>query len=373
MSKKIYLSPPNVGSIEKMHLDAAFESNWIAPVGPYLTKFEQKVCDYVGVKYACAVSSGTAALHLSLKSIGIKAGDKVLCPSLTFAASANAILYEKAVPIFIDVNYDDWVIDISLVEKAIAKFKPKALITVDLYGNSCNYEALSYLCEKNNVQLIEDSAEALGSEYKSLKLGSFGSLSILSFNGNKIITTSGGGMVLSNNEKLIQRSTHFANQSREPVIHYEHKDLGYNYRLSNLLAALGFGQMLQLDDFVYRRRAVFDRYYNSLSQKKGINFIKESKNCKSNRWLTTLIIEDNKAGVNRDEIINALEQNNIESRPVWKPMHLQPLYKNSYYVHKRGKDVSAQLFENGLCLPSSPHLSINDQNKIIDIISKLIR
>ena len=372
MNKRIYLSPPYMGKNEKKYLNDAFDSNWIAPLGPHVDSFEDEMSNYLGVKSAAALSSGTAALHLALKLINIKENDIVLCPSLTFAASANVILYEMATPVFIDVNKETWTIDVELLELAIKKYKPKALIAVDLYGQSCNYLEIIDICNKYNVFLIEDAAEALGSNYNNKKCGSFGTLSILSFNGNKIITTSGGGMLVSNDESLIEKAKFLSTQAREPVLHYEHKELGYNYRMSNLLAAVGRGQLEVLDKRVNKKRKIFEKYYNALSQFEGVKFLKEIKNSKSNRWLTTLVLDDKILNIDCARIMSSLEKYNIESRPVWKPMHLQPLYRSCDYVSNNNRDISKELFETGLCLPSGASLLNDEQDKIIQIISDLI-
>jgi pyridoxal phosphate-dependent aminotransferase EpsN len=372
MKNRIYLSPPFMSGLEKTSLIKAYESNWIAPTGPQVDMFENEIKDYVGVNNACALSSGTAALHLSLKILGIKSGDYVLCPSLTFAATANSILYVDAEPVFIDVDPQTWTLDINILENAIKKYKPKAIITVDLYGQSCDYDNITELCSKYNVIIIEDSAEALGSKYKKTRCGGFGSMSILSFNGNKIITTSGGGMILSQNEKYTKKAKFLASQAREPELHYEHKQLGYNYRLSNLLAAVGLGQLVHLNSFIKKRRKIFDNYEKSLSQFEGVSFMKEPSYSHSNRWLTTLTFDKKKCRITPNKIINYLQKENIESRPVWKPMHLQPLFKGCKYLTIDDKDFSKDLFLNGLCLPSGVSLVKKDQNRIIDIISSLL-
>ncbi len=366
-NKRIYLSQPYVGIEEKELLIKAFDSNWIAPLGPNVDLFESELANYIGIKDACALSSGTAALHLSLRVLGVSNGDRVLCPSLTFAATANAIIYQNAIPIFVDVNKNNWTIDCSLLEHAIKKYNPKALITVDLYGQSCEYNDIIKLCDQYGVLVVEDAAEALGSEFNGKKLGMFGDIGIFSFNGNKIITTSGGGMLVSSNEKYVSKARFLSMQAREPVLHYEHKELGFNYRMSNLLAAVGRGQLLKLDSFVKSRRKIFRRYYKGLKNIKGIDFLFETNNSTSNRWLTTLIINENSFGVCRDNIINALEKENIESRPIWKPMHLQEFFQNYDYV-KGDMDISFELFQKGICLPSSSNLSLEDQDRIIDII-----
>jgi len=357
-----------MGKPERTLLFDAFDSNWIAPLGPHVDAFEKEMTKYLGIGHAAALSTGSAALHLALKIAGIKSGDVVLCPSLTFAASANVILYENAVPVFIDVSPETWTLDLSALEIALKKYNPKALIAVDLYGQSCDYDSIIELCNKYNVSLIEDAAEALGAEYKGEKCGTFGRMGILSFNGNKIITTSGGGMLVADNEDYIKKVRFLASQAREPELHYEHRELGYNYRLSNLLAAVGRGQLQVLDDRVKTRRSIFDRYFNALSAIEGINFMPEAAYGRSNRWLTTLTVDREKTGVSRSRIIQTLEKENIEARPVWKPMHLQPLYKDCEYITKDRRDISRELFVKGLCLPSGSSLSESDQNRVIDII-----
>ncbi|MBT4685610.1 MAG: aminotransferase class I/II-fold pyridoxal phosphate-dependent enzyme [Candidatus Marinimicrobia bacterium] len=372
-NNRIYLSPPHMGGKERALLLDAFDSNWIAPLGPHVNEFEKEMAQYLGVKHAAALCSGSSALHLALIIAGIKEGDRVLCPSLTFSASANVILYEKAQPIFVDSDPNTWVLDLAACEKAMQKYNPKALISVDLYGQSCNYNAITDLCGKYNVLLIEDAAEALGADFKSKKCGSFGEMGILSFNGNKIITTSGGGMLVSNNEEFVTKARFLATQAREPDLHYEHKELGYNYRLSNLLAAVGRGQLEVIDDRVSKRRSIFNQYKKALSHVDGFTFMQEADYGKSNRWLTTLTVNEKVVGISRTQIIDALEKENIEARPVWKPMHMQPLYKKCEYIKSDVQDVSAELFENGLCLPSGSSLSEGDQGRIIDIILSLMK
>ena len=371
-NNRIYLSPPHMSGREKEFLIEAFDSNWIAPVGPYVDMFEQEIRDYIGVDHAAALSSGTAALHLALRIIGVTKGDIILCPSLTFAASASVILYENATPVFVDVDPAYWTIDLSSLEHAIKKYNPKALIAVDLYGQSCDYDAIAYLCTKYNVLLIEDAAEALGAKYKNRKCGSFGQVGVLSFNGNKIITTSGGGMLISNNEDYIKKARFLATQARESELHYEHKELGYNYRMSNLLAAIGSGQLQNIDNYVRKRRNIYKRYYKALSPFEGIQFMQEAAYGKSNRWLTTITINPQKTSIDRNKVLKALEVENIESRPVWKPMHLQPLYTGADYISLDG-DISKKLFKNGLCLPSGSCLKVEDQNRIIRIIKSLLK
>ncbi len=370
---RIYLSPPHLSGLEKEFLQEALDSNWIAPLGPQVDSFEEEMAEYLDVKAAVALSSGTAALHLALRNSGVKSDDIVLCPSLTFSSSANVILYEKAIPVFIDADPKTWNINCVSLERAIIVCKergklPKALITVDIYGQSADYDNILEICNKYNIVVIEDAAEALGSEYKGAKCGTFGKAGIFSFNGNKIVTTSGGGMLVSNDEKFVEQARFLSSQAREDEIHYEHKELGYNYRMSNLLAAVGRGQLAVLDEKVKSKQEIFSRYKSALGDIEGLEFMPMASYGISNCWLTTLVINEDIAGFNRDSVIAALEMENIESRPIWKPMHLQPLYKEyDYYLSDEG-DISQMLFNNGICLPSGTSLSIDDQEKIIDII-----
>jgi pyridoxal phosphate-dependent aminotransferase EpsN len=366
--KKIYLSPPHVSNVERQMLINAFDSNWIAPIGPDVDAFENEMAEYIGIGFAAALSSGTGALHLALKISGVGVNDKVICSSLTFAASANTILYEKAIPVFIDCNLETWNIDPDLLEKAIIDHRPKALIAVDLYGQSCDWDPIIELCRRYNVVLIEDAAEALGATYKDKKCGVFGDMAILSFNGNKVITTSGGGMLLSNNEDYVNKARFLSTQARETELHYEHLELGYNYRMSNLLAAIGRGQLQNIESKVEARRRIFETYFQALSHIEGVRFMPEAIYGNSNRWLTTLTIDERSLGISNLQIISALEHDNIESRPVWKPMHLQPIYQGCEYISSQKMDISKYLFEQGLCLPSGSSLTIGDQKRIIDII-----
>ena len=307
-------------------------------------------------------------MHLALKLSGVKPGDYVICPSLTFVASANVIMYEKAIPVFIDVDEHTWTMDTELLEKSIKRFKPKAVISVDLYGQSADYDEITQICDKYKVNLIEDAAEALGANYKNKKCGTFGNFGIFSFNGNKIITTGGGGMLISENEDIIKKARFLSTQAREPVLHYEHRDLGYNYRMSNLLAALGRGQLSVLDERVNARREIADRYDKSFKNIDGINLSKEADYGVSTRWLSVAIIDSKIFGKNINEIIKIFDNENIEARPVWKPMHLQPLYSTCEYITKNNQDISNKLFETGICLPSGSALSIKDQDRIINLL-----
>ena len=372
-NKRIYLSPPHMSGKEVELIKDAFSSNWIAPLGPHVDAFEEEMAEYLGIEHAVALSTGTAALHLALKLAGVKKEDTVLCPSLTFSASANVILYENAIPVFLDVDPNTWTLDLYALKIALKKYTPKALIAVDLYGQSADYNAILELCEDHDVAVIEDAAEALGGEYKEKKCGTFGRMGILSFNGNKIITTSSGGMLISDNEDYVTKARFLATQAREPEIHYEHRELGYNYRMSSLLAAVGRGQLQVLDERVQSKRKIFQRYFDALVEIDGIDFMPEAPYGKCTRWLTTLTVDPSITSVNRIQIIEALEKENIEARPVWKPMHMQPFYKGCEYVTVSCEDISKRLFQNGLCLPSGSSLSELDQDRIINIILYLLK
>ena len=376
-NKRIYLSPPHMSGHELELVKDTFDSNWIAPLGPQVDAFEQEMANYLGITAAAALSSGTAALHLALILAGVEQGDRVFCSSLTFSSSANVILYERVIPVFIDANSATWTMDCNALEKALATHKanntlPSAVIIVDLYGQSADYDTLLDICDNYGVIVIEDAAEALGSDFRGDKCGIFGSMGILSFNGNKIITTSGGGMLVSNDSELVERARFLANQAREPKIHYEHKELGYNYRMSNILAAVGRGQLAVLNDRVKAKRDIFDRYVSALGDIEGVDFMPAAAYGQTNRWLTTLTIDENVTGFNHGAVITALEEEDIEARPIWKPMHMQPLYQEYEYFPTVEGDISKLLFENGLCLPSGPSLSENDQNRVIDIFLSLV-
>jgi len=376
--KRIYLSPPNMGQYERKYVQEVFNSNWIAPLGPQVDAFEREMCDYIGVNHAAALSSGTAALHLALRILGIKENDVVFCSSLTFAASANPILYEKAVPVFIDSDRESWNMSPIALEKAFNEYQhrnqlPSAVIVADLYGQSADYDPILVICNQYGVPVISDAAESLGAYYKGRHTGNFGIMSILSFNGNKIITTSGGGMLLSNNEDYIKTARFLATQARDNALHYEHSQLGYNYRMSNVLAAIGRGQLQVLDDRVHSKRKVFQRYFSVLSPVDGIDFMPEAEYGISNRWLTVMTIDPDKTNIDRTQFIKILEEYNIESRPVWKPMHLQPLYYGAdYYTAVQGESISDELFSNGICLPSGSNLLPQEQDEIISIILKAL-
>ena len=377
--KRIYLSSPHMSGQEEVYVKEAFKTNWVAPLGPHVDAFEQELAAYLGVKGAAALSSGTAALHLALILAGVGASDKVFCSSLTFAASSNPILYLKAEPVFIDAEPESWNMSAGALERAFVAAEkkgalPKAVVAVNLYGQSADYKPIIELCDKYDALLIEDAAESLGASYRGKKSGSLGHFGILSFNGNKIITTSGGGALVSNDLKALKKARYLATQARLPARHYEHLEVGYNYRLSNVLAGIGRAQFKVLDDRVKARRAVFEKYSEALAGFEGVKFMPDAGFGLSTRWLTALTVDKDLCGVTRDEIIDALEKENIEARPVWKPMHLQPLYEGcSYYPHEAGGEgealsISDRFFKQGICLPSGSNLTTEDQDQVIQTI-----
>ena len=355
---RIFLSPPHMGGNEQKYIAEVFKSNYIAPLGEFVNRFEESVKSYTGALNAVALSSGTAALHLALRVLGVKEGDKVLTSSFTFIGSVVPILYQNAEPIFIDSD-KSWNIDPNLVEEAIKKEKPKALIVTHLYGQMAKVDILQEICKRYGVYLIEDAAESLGAMLKGKHSGTFGNFGIYSFNGNKIITTSGGGILVSNNEEWIDKAKFYATQARENQVYYEHIDYGYNYRMSNVLAAIGVGQMEVLADRIKRKREIFEIYRENLSDM--AEFMPEIEDSKGNRWLTTLTFKDK----DPFEVVEKLAKKEIESRPLWKPMHLQPLFKNAKsYLN----GVSQRLFEKGICLPSGTALKNEDIDKIAQYV-----
>ena len=372
--KRILLSPPHMSDDSKHFIDEAFESNWIAPLGPNVDSFEREMASYVGVKEAVAVSSGTAAIHLALCLLGVGKDDLVFCSSLTFVATANPILYQGAEPAFIDSEPDTWNMSPQALERAFEDAKmnrrfPKAVIIVNLYGQSAKMDELLAICQKYGVPVIEDSAESLGSYYKGKASGTFGDFGIYSFNGNKIITTSGGGMLLSNNETEINRARFLATQARDPAPFYQHSEIGFNYRMSNILAGLGRSQLKVLEERVTQRREVFKKYTEGLSDLPGVQFMPELEDTFSNRWLTALTIETIPQRIKMVELLKKFEQNNIEVRSIWKPMHLQPLFKKyAYYKHNQVEDISEKLFQTGICLPSGSSLTEAEQQRVIECL-----
>ncbi|MDF2659983.1 MAG: pyridoxal phosphate-dependent aminotransferase [Paenibacillus sp.] len=376
--KKIYLSPPHLGDAERQMIEEALSTNWIAPVGPHVEQFEHELSGYVGSAGAAALNSGTAALHLALKLAGAGTGDRVFCSTLTFVASANPIRYAGAEPVFIDSEPNTWNMSPLALERAFVDAKkartvPKAVIVVHLYGQCADMDPILRICGHYGVPVIEDAAESLGADYKGRASGTMGAMGVYSFNGNKIITTSGGGMLVSGNSELVEKARFLAAQARDPALHYQHSEIGFNYRLSNVLAGIGRGQLQVLEARIRARRAVFDRYCRALAGIEGIEFAPEAPHGRSTRWLTALTVDAGKTGVTAAQIIGALADQNIEARPVWKPMHLQPLYDRCEYVaHSPEESVSDHLFTNGLCLPSGSNLSEDEQTIVTDCIRNLL-
>lgn len=367
---RIFLSPPDMGPTERELLLDAFDSNWVAPVGPHLDAFETEIAHYAGVAHAAGTSSGTAALHLALRILGVGPGDEVLVPTLTFVATANAVTYTGATPVFVDAARDTWGVDPALVatelqQRAAAGRLPAAVITVDLYGQCVDYDPLLDVCQRFDVPVVEDAAEALGATYRGKPAGSFGDCAVFSFNGNKIITTGGGGMLVSDNPELVATARHLATQARDPAPHYEHSTIGYNYRLGNLPAAVGRGQLRNLDTKVARRRNINERYRRHLGDIPGISFMPNTPFGEPTNWLTVILIDPVAFGVDSTGARQHLESHDIEARPAWKPMHLQPVFASNPTV---GGDVADHIFATGLCLPSGSSLTDPEVDKVVDIL-----
>ncbi|RST72607.1 aminotransferase class I/II-fold pyridoxal phosphate-dependent enzyme [Siminovitchia acidinfaciens] len=364
---------------ELKYINEAFETNWIAPLGPNVDAFENEIAHYIGANGAVAVSSGTAAIHLALSLLDVKKGDTVFCSTLTFVASANPILYQGAEPVFIDSEPETWNMSPEALEKAFIDASrtgklPKAVIVVNLYGQSAKMDEILSICNQYDVPMIEDAAESLGSSYKGMSSGTFGKFGIFSFNGNKIITTSGGGMLVSDDVDALNKARFLATQSRDPAPHYQHSVMGFNYRMSNILAGVGRGQLEVLEERVLARRIIFSRYYQGLSHLPGISFMPELENTRSNRWLTTLTIDEKEAGISSNYLIQSLAEENIEARPVWKPLHLQPLFKRvKYYPYKNNRSVSDHLFTTGVCLPSGSNLTEEEMIRVIDCLKNAFK
>jgi pyridoxal phosphate-dependent aminotransferase EpsN len=378
IKKRIFLSSPHMTGNELKYINEAFRSNWVAPLGPNVDQFERELAFYVGVNEAVALSSGTAAIHLALSLLDVKKGDTVFCSSLTFVASANPIIYQGAEPVFIDSEPDTWNMSPQALEAALLEAfnegkLPKAIIVVNLYGQSAKMDEIVSLCEYYNVPIIEDAAESLGSFYKGKASGTFGKYGIYSFNGNKIITTSGGGMLISDDVEALKRARFLATQARDPAPHYQHSQIGFNYRMSNILAGIGRAQLEILPQRVMARRAIFEKYYQELYGLPGFSFMPELNNTLSNRWLTALTIDEEVAGLKVRDLLNALADENIEARPVWKPLHMQPAFQGmKYYPHSETKNISEMLFENGICLPSGSNMTEEDQMRIIQCIKETV-
>lgn len=370
---RIYLSPPHMSGREIKYIKEAFDQNWIAPLGPNVDAFEKDLASYCGVGYAAALSSGTAAMHLALIMLGVDRGDEVIAPTFTFSATINPIIYQGAIPVLIDSEPDTWNMSPVLLEKAILERRAqgtgnrlKAIVVVHLYGMPAKMDEIMEIANRYSIPVIEDAAEALGSRYKGKHVGSFGKMAILSFNGNKIITTSGGGSLISNEKELIDKARFLSTQARDLAPHYQHSEIGYNYRMSNVLAGIGRGQMEVIDKLVGQRRKNNGFYQKEFGTIEGISFLKEPDDFFfSNYWLTTMVIDPAKIKVTREEIQTILEKDNIETRPLWKPMHLQPVFKG-YPAYLN--EISEKLFKIGLCLPSGSNLSLSSLNRISEML-----
>lgn len=372
-NERIFLSAPHLGGNEIKYIQEAFDQNWIAPLGPNVNNFEIELAKYNNIDYSAALSAGTAAIHLALIILGVEQGDDVICSTFTFSATVNPILYQKANPIFVDSEPDTWNMCPVALEQAIAVRiakgkKPKAIIPVHLYGMPCKMDEIMEIANRFDIPVIEDAAESLGATINGKKTGTFGQLGIYSFNGNKIITTSGGGSLVSNNEEYITKARFLATQARDAAPYYQHSEVGYNYRMSNITAGIGRGQLEVLDERIAQRRAVYARYEEAFKSIEGFTFVDEPIGFFSNRWLSTILIDPSKfGGKGTNEVREMLETHNIESRPLWKPMHLQPIFEKYRYF---GEKLSERLFENGLCLPSCSSMTIEQQNKIIKLIKE---
>ena len=373
MKDKIYLSSPHMSDegYEQKYVKEAFDTNWIAPLGKNVNKFEEELADYVGTNNAAALASGTSAIHMAFKALDVKNDDIVFCQDLTFSATANPIIYQNATPVFIDSERETWNMDPKALEKAFEKYpKPKAVIVVYLYGTPAKIDEIKEICDKHHTPLVEDSAESLGSTYKNKATGTFGKYGVYSFNGNKIITTSGGGMLVSNDEDKIKKVRFWSTQSREPKRHYEHKEIGYNYRMSNIVAGIGRGQLKVLDKRVEQKTNIYNTYKQEFSNIDDIKMQPYLDSTKPNHWLSVITLKEN-SKVKPIDIMIALEKENIESRPVWKPMHMQPVFKQYDFIKVEDKAVSEDLFNRGVCLPSDTKMTKENQEKIINIIKDL--
>lgn len=374
MNKKIFLASPHMSDkgYEQEYVKEAFDTNWIAPLGENVNKFEEELAQYVGSKHAAALSAGTAAIHMALKAIGVQQGDIVFCSDLTFSASANPIVYEKATPVFIDSEPETWNMSPKALEEAFKKYpNPKAVILVHLYGTPAKIDEIMEICNKHNVPLIEDAAESLGSTYKNKHTGTFGKYGVFSFNGNKIITTSGGGMLVSDDEEKIQKVRFWSTQAREKARHYQHNEIGYNYRMSNIVAGIGRGQLKVLNDRIEQKKEIYNTYKKEFEDIKEIELQPVPENTRPNHWLSVITIKEG-SNVTPLQIMEALEKENIESRPVWKPMHLQPVFEGCEFFSNNDKiSVGEDLFNRGVCLPSDTKMTKEDMSRVISIIRNL--
>lgn len=374
--KRIYLASPHMSDegYEKEFVKEAFDTNWIAPLGENVNKLEEEISSYVGSKSAAALSAGTAAIHLALKAADVKKGDIVFCQSLTFSASANPIIYENAIPVFIDSEEDTWNMDPEALKKAFEKYpNAKATVVVNLYGNPAKLSEIKQICDSHNCVLIEDAAESLGSKYMDKETGTFGKYGIFSFNGNKIITTSGGGMLVSDDSEKIDKVRFWATQSREKAMHYEHKEIGYNYRMSNICAGIGRGQLKVLDKRIEQKTNIYQKYKNELESTGIFSMIPIPSYTKPNHWLSVALIDSSKTSITPINIVEGLQEKNIEARRVWKPMHMQPIFKDYDFIKIKENSVSEYLFENGICLPSDTKMTDEEQNMVISEIKEILK
>ena len=368
MKEKISLATPEMIGNERKYMLEAFDSNWIAPLGPFVERFEKDIKEYLKTeKYTAAMSSGTAAIHLALKLAKIGKGDIVFCQSLTFAASCNPVMYEGGTLVFIDSEKETLNIDPKALREAFKKYKAKAVIVVDLYGTLADYEEIEKICKENNAILISDATEALGSKLNGVMAGDFGDFSALSFNGNKIITTSGGGMLLTTTEAERDRAVFFATQAKEKARHYQHEEVGYNYRLSNISAAIGVGQLEKIEEKLKKKKHIHKKYVDGLKDVKGIKVFSAPTNQDANYWLSVAFFED-KANVLK--MLEFLEEENIEARPIWKPMHMQPVYKDCDYIKVGDDDLAKDIFESGVCLPSDTNMTDEQQDRVIEAVKR---
>ncbi|WP_242698096.1 aminotransferase class I/II-fold pyridoxal phosphate-dependent enzyme [Bacillus sp. SD088] len=378
VSERIFLSPPHLSGKELGYIQEAITSNWIAPLGPNVDAFEKEMAQYLDVKGAVAVSSGTAAIHLALALLEVERGDTVFCSSLTFVASANPILYQGAQPIFIDSEPESWNMSPHALRVAFEQAShtgklPKAVIVVNLYGQNAKMDEITSICQEYEVPMIEDAAESLGSSYRGKPSGTFGKFGIFSFNGNKIITTSGGGMLVSNDLAALKKARYLAAQARDPALHYQHSKVGYNYRMSNILAGIGLAQMEVLEERIQAKRWVFSRYEQELSKMPGIQLMPELAYSRSNRWLTTFTVNEKETGIASKALLLSLARENIEARPVWKPLHLQPLFEGVPYYPHQNLSVSEQLFLTGICLPSGTNLSEEEIRRVVNCLNYTLK
>lgn len=377
LDAQVFLSSPHLGELEREYVEEAFRTNWIAPLGPNVDNFEKELAAYVGIGHAAALSSGTAAIHLALRILGVTTGDTVFCSSLTFSASANPIVYQGAQPVFIDAEPESWNMSPQALARAFEQTKregklPKAVIVVNLYGQSADMDPILALCDQYGVPLIEDAAESLGALYKGRASGTFGAIGIYSFNGNKIITTSGGGMLVSDDKAIVDRARFLSTQARDPAPHYQHSEIGFNYRMSNILAGVGRGQLKVLEDRVQSRRHVYAQYLERFERLPGLHMMPEPEWSFSTHWLSALTL-DPKIGVTPTDLIQALAAEHIEARPVWKPMHLQPVFASCEYFKHSEESVSDGLFYNGICLPSGSNMSEGQLERTIACIEATLK